>query len=74
MVSVIVSTEEFWKKMCSPSFIRLGPHKGRIGNVIYHTFAPPEKVEGFLLVKVNKLLQCLSISEFPNKSKIKWKE
>ena len=52
MTQVTLTTDEFWQKMGDARFIRLSPYEGRIEKTVYHTFDPPERVEGFMSAKI----------------------
>lgn len=42
------TTDDFWRQMCRPAFIRVSPHVGRIGATVYAVRVPPEHVPGFM--------------------------
>lgn len=41
MTTIIVDTEQFWRAMCRPGFVRLSPCTGAVGNNLYFTESPP---------------------------------
>jgi len=52
---MLLTTDEFWKAMCSPKFVRLSLLSGAIEGVTYTCELAPEQVPGFLEQKIDDI-------------------
>lgn len=58
-MKTVVSTAEFWRRMCEPGFVRLSTLSGSIGSYQFITLEAPEQKPGFIesqLTVVRRLL------------------
>jgi histidinol phosphatase-like enzyme len=54
----IVTTDDFWDKMCDFRFIRLSQNQGKIEDDIYYCPNPPD--DEFLMAKTKESMRLLS--------------
>ena len=60
---ITVDTEGFWDMMCHPRFARKSDHTGMIGDTIYFTLEPPEKVAGFIEARIAHIREAQGVDE-----------
>lgn len=58
---VMCDTDEFWKEMCRPGFVRLSNNCGANGEVFFHTAIPPELVPDFMCNILDSIVLNLSL-------------
>lgn len=59
------ATDEFWKQMCRPGFVRIDFNHGQIGATRYHVDKPPESIDGFIEEKLDSIVENLQLKTPP---------
>ena len=59
----IVNTNDFWSILCDYRSYRSDLYKAYIGNTMFITLVPPEKIKGFLDKKIRTIRNDLRLDE-----------